>query len=469
MRVCFFYPKMRKSEDTMSSLDSCNELWNKFKNEYRPILGSGIFFTTYVEPSSLVYFDDDTVVVYCENSLAEKFFTKRYEGVSSVFTELLGHECALNFTTDKKEAENFAAAFRTAEKTPVAAADVSTVKDTKFETNLISKYTLANFVVGDNCRQAYSIACQVTENPGTTYNPVFIYGNSGLGKTHLLHAIGNELIAKNPAMKVLYVTTESFTTEYITCIQSNRMDSFRAKYRNVDALLIDDIQFIANKSGTQEEFFNTFNELYSHEKQIVIASDCRIAEINALADRLKTRFENGFTTSITAPDYEVRYAIMLEKSKTLDIDVSREIIDSLAQSELNNVREIEGILNQFKLIVARGEKITQDSARDALRHLNIAEVHEINLDLILDVVSRYFDVTISDILSKNRQKKVVVARHVSMYFCREVLGYSYQKIADEFGGLNHTSVLDGCKNVKNQYHTDQDVKAYVDELKKMIE
>ncbi|MBR5059863.1 MAG: chromosomal replication initiator protein DnaA [Clostridia bacterium] len=456
----------------MSSLEACSVLWNRFKTAYRPILGSSLFFTSYVEPSSLVYFDDETIVIYCLNSLAEKFFVKRYAAVSDVFTGLVGHECSIIFTTDKEEADQFSA-MGTGEAPSLTSADFiansfKDASDDSFESNLISKYTFDNFVVGDNCRQAYTIASLISSNPGTMYNPVFIYANSGLGKTHLLHAIGNEIQKNFPSKKVLYVPTEMFTTDYITSIQNNRMEDFRRKYRSVDALLIDDIQFIANKSGTQEEFFNTFNELYSHDKQIVISSDCRISEINALADRLKTRFENGFTTSISAPDYEVRYAIMLKKSDDMEMEISREIIDSLAQSELNNVREIEGILNQFKLLATHGEKITMEAARDALKHLNISEVKEVNSDLILDVVSRYFDVKIEDILSKNRTKKFVIARHVAMYFCRTILELPYQKIADIFGGLDHTSVSDGCKNIQSRYHSDEDVKAYIDEIKKMI-
>lgn len=461
----------------MNSFDGYASLWNSFKSEYRPILGSAIFFSTYIEPSSIVYYDEETIVIGCENSLAEKFFTKRYDSVNSVFTQLLGHECTLVFSSDKEETANFK---DLSKKGSVASSDSPAEKKAAFEntvvslqsgdgsSSLISKYTFENFVVGDNCRQAYSVATQIAANPGVLYNPVFIYASSGLGKTHLLHAIGNEIKKNYPLKKILYVPTETFTTDYISSIQNNRMDEFRLKYRSVDVLLIDDIQFIANKSGTQEEFFNTFNELYAHDKQIVICSDCRISEINALAERLKTRFENGFQTTIAAPDYEVRYAIMLKKSEDMDMDISREIIDSLAQSELTNVREIEGILNQFKLLASHGEKITMEAARNALSHLNISEIKEVNTELILDVVSRYFDVKVEDILSKNRAREIVKARHVAMYLCRTILGYSYQRIADEFGGLNHSSVLDGCKNVQAQYHTDEDVKAYVEEIKKLI-
>ena len=460
----------------MISFDGYANLWNTFKNEYRPVLGSAIFFSTYIEPSSIVYFDDETIVISCENSLAEKFFSKRYESVNSVFTQIIGHECTLVFSSDKEEIAMFK---NRAESGDFSSAPVSSdvdafepavvsQKESEDSSNLISKYTFDNFVVGDNCAQAYSVATQIAANPGVLFNPVFIYASSGLGKTHLLHAIGNEIKKNNPGMRILYVPTETFTTDYISSIQNNRMDEFRLKYRSVDVLLIDDIQFIANKSGTQEEFFNTFNELYAHEKQIVISSDCRISEINALAERLKTRFENGFQTSIAAPDYEVRYAIMLKKSEDMDMDISREIMDSLAQSELTNVREIEGILNQFKLLASHGEKITMEAAKKALSHLNISEIKEVNTELILDVVSRYFDVKVEDIISKNRSRELVKARHIAMYLCRTILNYSYQRIADEFGGLNHSSVLDGCKNVQERYHSDEDVKAYVDEIKKLI-
>lgn len=307
-------------------------------------------------------------------------------------------------------------------------------------------------------------------NPGTIYNPVFIYGNSGLGKTHLLHAIGNEILRKDPTKKVLYVPTETFTNEFIASIQYNKTEAFKNKYRTVDVLLIDDIQFIAKKAGTQEEFFNTFNDLHSKEKQIVISCDCKVSEITDLADRLRTRFETGIITDISAPDYEVRVAIMLKKSESLNIDLSREIIDSLAQSELNNVREIEGILNQFLLMSSHGQKITLDAAKLALKHLNInaSEMQELNSDLIINIVSRYFKVSVEDILSKNRSRQIVLARHTAMYFCREKLNYSYSRIATVFGGMDHTSVSDGCKNVQNLYLKDEDVKMYIDEIKRMM-
>ena len=257
----------------MSFAEARQVLWDKFKTEYRTVLGSGIFFNTYVEPSSLAYFDDETIVVYCENSIAEKFFAKRYDSVSAVFTEIIGHECTIIFSSDKAEIDNLISGEekKSAEKGSFSS-EISFKKEQPFESNLISKYTFENFVVGDNCRQAYSVATNISENPGTKYNPFFIYANSGLGKTHLLHAIGNEIIRRNPAMRVLYVTTETFTIDYITSIQNNRMEDFRQKYRSVDVLLIDDIQFIANRAGTQEEFFNTFNELYATSKSLFRAT-----------------------------------------------------------------------------------------------------------------------------------------------------------------------------------------------------
>lgn len=435
---------------------SNTELWNIFKNEFKNGNPSPLFFNSYVEPSYVIFYDNDKIVLHCKNKLAERFFNKEYDKVSAIFAEILGGERTLEFTSE----EGYVAAEKAdeVEKTP----------SFEFKSCLNSRYTFDSFVTGNNSMQAYSAAVAIAENPGTTFNPLFIYGNSGLGKTHLMHAIGNEILKKRPELKVLYVQTEQFTTEYIQSIQGNKMDAFRAKYRSVDVLLIDDIQFISNKPGTQEEFFNTFNELYQHEKQIVISSDCRISEINSLTERLKTRFENGFIANIATPDYEVRYAIMMKKSATMDINISREIVDKLAKSELNNVREIEGILNQFKLIISTGGNVTMDTAYEALRHLNISEVKEINMELILNVVSRYFDVTTEEILSKNRNKKFVTARHIAMYFCRDILGEPYQKIADEFGGLNHTSVSDGCKNVNEKYHTDEDVKYYVDEIRHML-
>ncbi len=438
------------------------EIWDKFTEAYRNILNSDLFYSAYILKSKLLFINSSTITIYCENTFVKRFYNERYDTVSSVFAEILGREFTLNFTTEMIEepANKCDSIFATS---PATNGDSES-----FRSTLNPRLTFENFVVGNNNRQAFSVAQQVAFNPGTRFNPVFIYGNSGLGKTHLLHAVGNEILRRDPSKKILYVPTETFTTDFITSIQYNKTEAFRNKYRSVDVLLIDDIQFIANKEGTQEEFFNTFNELHSKDKQIVISCDRKISEIKDLADRLKTRFENGVITDIQVPDYEVRVAIMLNKTKSLNMDIPDEIIDSIAQSDINNVREIEGILNQFLLMTSHGQEITMETANLALKHLNITEVKEVNTDLIINVVSRYFNINVSDIKSKSRTKKIVIARHTAMYFCREKLGYSYSRIAREFGGMDHTSVSDGCKNMQQLYLTDSDVKYYIDEIKRMI-
>ena len=440
------------------------EIWDKFTSTYQSILNSDLFFRSYILKSKLLFIQNDTITIYCGHTFIQRFYNERYDVISSVFSEILGKEYALNFTTEMLE--------EPAEEEDLIFGEPSSA-DSKsapsgYVSNLNPRLTFENFVVGENNRQAYSIAKQISKNPGTVYNPVFIYGNSGLGKTHILHAVGNEILRTDSSKKVLYVPTETFTNEFIYSLQYNKTEAFKNKYRSVDVLLIDDIQFISRKEGTQEEFFNTFNELYLKDKQIMIACDRKISEIKDLADRLKTRFENGIIADITVPGYEERVAIMLKKTENLSMDLPREVIDSIAQSDINNVREIEGILNQFLLMTSHGQKITMDAAKLALKHLNITEVKEVNTELILNVVSRYFKVSVEEILSKNRSKQIVLARHIAMYFCREKLGYSYTRIADEFGGMDHTSVSDGCKNMQIRYLKDEDVKDYIDEIKRMI-
>ena len=438
-----------------------SEIWDKFTTSYRNILSSDLFYSSYILKSKLLFINGSTITIYCENTFIKRFYQERYDSVSSVFAEILGKEYTLVFTTEMiSEPENSEQNIFDFSKKEEA--------DSVSANTLNPRLTFENFVVGNNNRQAFSVAQQVAFNPGVRFNPVFIYGNSGLGKTHLLHAVGNEILHRDPSKKILYVTTENFTTDFITSIQYNRTEAFRNKYRSVDVLLIDDIQFISNKEGTQEEFFNTFNDLHSRDKQIVISCDRKISEIKDLADRLKTRFENGVITDIQVPDYEVRVAIMLKKTQSLNIDIPEEIIDSIAQSDINNVREIEGILNQFLLMTSHGQEITLETANLALKHLNINEIKEVNTELIINIVSRYFNVNVEDIKSKSRMKKIVIARHTAMYFCREKLGYSYSRIAREFGGMDHTSVSDGCKNMQQLYLTDSDVKYYIDEIKRMI-
>lgn len=453
---------MEGIRESMSTYDY-EEIWDKFTATYKTILNSDLFFRSYILKSKLLFIHIDTITIYCANAFVQRFYNERYDVVSSVLAEILGKEYSLTFTTEQLEEP-------TEEEDLLFGSAPSEEKSAPsgFVSNLNPRLTFENFVVGDNNRQAYSIAKQISLNPGTVFNPVFIYGNSGLGKTHILHAVGNEILRLDPTKKVLYVPTETFTNEFIYSLQYNKTEAFKNKYRTVDVLLIDDIQFISRKEGTQEEFFNTFNELHLKEKQIVIACDRKISDIKDLADRLKTRFENGIITDITVPGYEERVAIMLKKTENLSMDLPRDIIDSIAQSDINNVREIEGILNQFLLMSSHGQQITMDSARLALKHLNITEVKEVNTELILNVVSRYFKVSVEDIVSKNRSKRIVLARHIAMYFCREKLGYSYTRIADEFGGMDHTSVSDGCKNMQMRYLKDEDVKDYIDEIKRMI-
>ena len=339
--------------------------------------------------------------------------------------------------------------------------------------NLNPKYTFDSFVVGANNNLAHAASLAVAESPGEIYNPLFIYGGVGLGKTHLMHAIAHFILKNNPKSKILYVSSETFTNELIDAIRNKNnitTTEFREKYRNNDVLLIDDIQFIIGKESTQEEFFHTFNTLYESKKQIIISSDKPPKEIETLEERLRSRFEWGLTVDIQSPDYETRMAILRKKEEMEGYNIDNEVIKYIATNIKSNIRELEGALTKI-VALSRLNKcdITLELAEEALKDIISPNAQrEVTPELIIQVVSDHFGITPADVISQKRTKDIVYPRQIIMYLCRTMTETSLQIIGRSLGKRDHTTVLHGADKITSDMQKDETLRNTIDILKKKI-
>ncbi|NLP15130.1 MAG: chromosomal replication initiator protein DnaA [Clostridium sp.] len=332
------------------------------------------------------------------------------------------------------------------------------------------KYTFDTFVIGNSNRFAHAAALAVAEAPAKAYNPLFIYGGVGLGKTHLMHAIGHYILNQNSLQRVLYVSSEKFTNELINAIKDNKNEEFRSKYRNIDVLLVDDIQFIAGKERTEEEFFHTFNALYEANKQIIISSDKPPKEITSLEDRLRSRFEWGLTADMQAPDLETRIAILRKKAQLENLDVPNEIVVFIADKIASNIRELEGALNKVIAYSSLTQnEITLDIANEALKDiLSANNTKVLNCATIQEVVARYFDIRPEDFKSKKRTRDIAYPRQIAMYLCRDLTDMSLPKIGEGFGGRDHTTVIHACEKINYELENNSETRRAVSEIKRNL-
>lgn len=332
------------------------------------------------------------------------------------------------------------------------------------------KYTFDTFVIGNSNRLAHAASVAVAESPAKAYNPLFLYGGVGLGKTHLMHAIGHHIMTQNPLSKVLYVSSEKFTNELINAIKDDRNEEFRGKYRNIDVLLIDDIQFIGGKERTQEEFFHTFNALHEANKQIIISSDRPPKEITTLEDRLRSRFEWGLTADIQTPDLETRIAILKKKAQQENLFVPNDVLVFIADKVVSNIRELEGALNRVIAYSSLTEtEVSVELCNEALKEIISANnTKVVNSALIIETVSRYFDLRPDEFKSQKRNRNISFPRQIAMYLCRELTELSLPKIGDEFGGRDHTTVMHAIERIAEDMQSSPDTRRTVDELKRNI-
>ncbi|MGE3962460.1 MAG: chromosomal replication initiator protein DnaA [Dehalococcoidia bacterium] len=404
---------------------------------------------------------DDVLVVGTRSEFVTEWLHKRLRpAILRTLAELNGGEIEVRFEPLRPDEGAVAALHTPAGDTPRAAQQRPRLRE---------RYTFANYIVGPGNRLAFAAAEGVAREPGRLYNPLFIYGAAGLGKTHLLHAIGHSLIEKG--MHVVYLSAEAFTNALITSIQGRKMDDFRGRYRSADALLIDDIQFIAGKEQTQEEFFYTFNELYEAGRQIVITSDKSPAHIAQLEDRLRTRFEWGMIADLQAPDMETRVAILRHKAAEQNIRVRDDVLHAIAVRFKNNIRELEGSLTR---VVAysrlTGEPLSPDVVASALASL---ETNEPKLppspELIMDIVCRYFDIDRDGLLSTSREKRVAYPRQIAMYLMRELAHRSLVEIGHALGGRDHSTVHHGWRKMEKSLSVDPETRRDIASLREMIE
>ncbi len=325
----------------------------------------------------------------------------------------------------------------------------------EWNNHLISRYQFENYVVGESNRFAHAAAYQVSENPGKSYNPFYIYGGVGLGKTHLVNAVGNAILKKFPGKKLLYLTTESFLNEMVNAIKFNKMSEFRERYRSIDVLIVDDIQFLSNKERTQEEFFHTFNTLFESGKQIILTSDCPPNEIVTLEERLRSRFSSGLIADIQIPDFETKVAILSEKMRQEGINLSEDVIFFLATSIKSNIRELEGAmirLGAYQTLM--GKPVTIDVTRRLLSNLIQNASMPLHTELIMNEVAAFYKVTPKEIRSKKRNRSIAIARHVAVYLMRDLTQMSFPEIGREMGGRDHSTAIYAFRTVDENRDTD---------------
>ncbi|WP_035586361.1 chromosomal replication initiator protein DnaA [Hippea jasoniae] len=335
--------------------------------------------------------------------------------------------------------------------------------------NLNPRYSFSNFVVGPSNQLAYAASVAVSENPAKAYNPLFIYGGVGLGKTHLLHAIGNAIKKNNHKAKVLYISSEEFTNELINSIQYKKMSQFRNKYRNLDCLLIDDIQFISKKERTEEEFFHTFNSLFENQKQIVITSDKPPNDIPDIENRLKSRFSWGLIVDIQPPEFETRIAIIQKKAELFNLNLTPEIIEFIAQNISSNVREIEGALikiSAYKSIMRR--PITLNLVKSTLQDIVIRKEKMLTVENIQKTVARHFGITVEELTSPKRKKEILIPREVAMYLTRKITKNSLPEIRAKFGVKSHATIINACKKIEKELQDNFELREKIERIEKEI-
>ncbi|TSB47541.1 chromosomal replication initiator protein DnaA [Alkalicoccobacillus porphyridii] len=447
-------------------MENIHDLWERVLAEMEKKV-SKPSFETWLKSTKATVIQNDTITVTAPNEFARDWLEDHYASLTSdTIEQLTGSRLDPKFVIPQNETVDDLLLEQPPKKMPKpeAADEISS------RTMLNSKYTFNTFVIGSGNRFAHAASLAVAEAPAKAYNPLFIYGGVGLGKTHLMHAIGHYVMEHNPSANVVYLSSEKFTNEFINSIRDNRAVNFRNKYRNVDVLLIDDIQFLAGKEQTQEEFFHTFNALHEESKQIVISSDRPPKEIPTLEDRLRSRFEWGLITDITPPDLETRIAILRKKAKAENLDIPNEVMLYIANQIDTNIRELEGALIR---VVAYSSLINKDMnadlAAEALKDIiPNSKPKMLTITDIQKLVGDYYQVKLDDFKAKKRTKSVAFPRQIAMYLSRELTDSSLPKIGSEFGGRDHTTVIHAHEKISKLLHTDQELQQKIQAITEQL-
>ncbi|WP_079529047.1 chromosomal replication initiator protein DnaA [Halobacillus hunanensis] len=448
-------------------MENIHELWDNTLEKMKEKI-SKPSFETWLKATKADSLKENTLIIVAPNEFARDWLENQYEGlITETLHEVTGAELITKFIIPETKDNSL-------EDVKLSSKKVSNEKNNETEeftqSMLNSKNTFDTFVIGSGNRFAHAASLAVAEAPAKAYNPLFIYGGVGLGKTHLMHAIGHYVLDHNPNAKVVYLSSEKFTNEFINSIRDNKAVNFRNKYRSVDVLLIDDIQFLAGKESTQEEFFHTFNTLHEESKQIVISSDRPPKEIPTLEDRLRSRFEWGLITDITPPDLETRIAILRKKAKAEGLDIPNEVMLYIANQIDTNIRELEGALIR---IVAYSSLINRDInaslAAEALKDIiPSSKPRVITIEAIQEMVGEKYNVRLEDFPAKKRTKSIAFPRQIAMYLSRELTDFSLPKIGEEFGGRDHTTVIHAHEKISKMIATDQQLQKELDEIKEQL-
>lgn len=452
-------------------MSEMNDLWDFLIEKYTDKLAP-VSFTTWISTAKPLRLQDHVLTIEVPSKLHQEYWERNLatQVVTGAY-EFNGTEVSPRIVLPDDDATP--AATVAADDVAAPQKEVDTAKPTpafNVESTLNSRYTFDEFVVGSGNQMAHAAALAVSDEPGTLYNPLFIYGGVGLGKTHLMQAIGHRILETTPNAKVRYVTTEDFMNDMITAIRTNSGDKLRKAYRQVDVLLVDDIQFLTNKTETQNEFFNTFNTLFDNKKQIVMTSDRLPNEITQLQDRLVSRFKWGLSVDITPPDLETRIAILSNKAHDEKLSVPADALNYIAGQIDSNVRELEGALLRVKAFASMKQApITTSLVADALKSLNLSGKNAmLTIGEIQEVVAKYYNVTVTDLKGRKRVKQIVMPRQIAMYLARELTENSLPRIGQEFGGKDHTTVIHACDKIGKEITQNADLKAAIIDLKNKL-
>ena len=440
-----------------------SELWQQVMSIIQSKL-SKPSFDTWFKSTKATFVGEDVIVVTAPNAFTAEWLSSRYTKlVSSIIEDCTGKSVTVKFAVEESQAA----------EPPSPVHQTAATSSLSVEENvsmLNPKYTFDTFVIGAGNRFAHAASLAVAEAPANAYNPFFLYGGVGLGKTHLMHAIGHYILENDPSTRVLYISSEKFTNEFINSIRDNKGESFRSKYRNIDVLLIDDIQFLAGKDGTQEEFFHTFNALHGENKQIIISSDRPPKEIPTLEERLRSRFEWGLITDIQPPDLETRIAILRKKAKAENLDIPNEAMMYIANMIDTNIRELEGALIRVVAYSSlTNQDITSHLAAEALKDiLPSGRNRVITIQDIQQRVGEYYGLKLEDFKARKRTKAIAFPRQIAMYLSRELTDYSLPKIGEAFGGRDHTTVIHAHEKISQQMKIDQELYKVIHQLTEKI-
>ncbi|MDO5039255.1 chromosomal replication initiator protein DnaA [Clostridium sp.] len=443
------------------------ELWEKTLNIIKSEL-SEVSFNTWIKSCEPISMSSDTIKISVPNAFTQEILEKRYKdlvanSIKAICSKLYTIQFLIASEVQGNEEEN-------KKQKRSLNNDKKIIVNDEMNTNLNPKYTFDSFVIGNSNRFAHAASLAVAESPAKAYNPLFIYGGVGLGKTHLMHAIGHYVLQNNKNAKVVYVSSEKFTNELINAIKDDKNEDFRNKYRNVDVLLIDDIQFIAGKERTQEEFFHTFNALHDANKQIILSSDRPPKEIPTLEDRLRSRFEWGLIADIQVPDFETRMAILKKKADVEKLNVANEVMVYIATKIKSNIRELEGALIRIVAYSSlTNREITVDLASEALKDIiSKKQSKHITIEIIQDVVANYFNLRVEDLKSQRRTRNVSYPRQIAMYLSRKLTDMSLPKIGEEFGGRDHTTVIHAYEKISDNLNRDESLQHTIDDITKKL-